>query len=426
MVDEATPFSSEQIRQMSETMFTQISTELVPKLLDELRTFCMDDLCTKLKTELMKAADTMVQQTKHEIREQIFKTQHSKDDAKKFMTDHKNLFNKYETERDDAFWKATRYYELQKLYQEGLQQNPVYVPRKFRRDKYHVVSADELSILQTREVNDLKSEMDIFQIREERNRRKIELQDDLVAILVNDKVENPYLREEILRTWNQNNCNEMKRVIDVWKKKVSTMKNSYVKDKEFIREHNRKRLREQSRNHETERNTHASRDQPNSLPNATGGATPIELTTVTAGNENRTNNVTNETEVIVDQQEGSSSSSSTDSTATVSTIPEVTTTATATELEDVDSDENFSDDEDSSRVLFENTTVQLLADLGDSDEDDDDVESLDEDDDGQSFRQGQRARKKKKPRTRRSYSPTLRNQRRKSSTSRVTNSQRDK
>lgn len=44
----------------------------------------------------------MIQQKKHKIQDELFKTQHSKDHAKKFMTDHNKLFNNYQLERDDA------------------------------------------------------------------------------------------------------------------------------------------------------------------------------------------------------------------------------------------------------------------------------------------------------------------------------------
>ena len=222
--EESTPFTSEQVQQLSQMIFNQMESQLLPMLFDKLSTLCTTDLLPKIKDELISVTETMLLQTKQEVREQTFKSQCSKQDAMKFMTDNKDLFNKYEASRDNAFWSATRYYELTKLYQECLNETPKYVPKKFRRDRYHVVSAEELLILQQREVNDLKSEMDLFQLREERNRKKIELQDDLVAILVNEKVQNPYLKEEILWTWNQNNREEMERVTQVWKKKVAGIK----------------------------------------------------------------------------------------------------------------------------------------------------------------------------------------------------------
>ena len=105
---------------------------------------------------------------------------------------------------------------------------------------------NELKILQQREVNDLKAEIEVFKLREERNRRKVELQDDLVAIFVNDRVQNPYLKEEILRTWNKKNKDEMERVHNVWMNKMEGVKRGFIKDKEFIKRHNLSRVKPQN------------------------------------------------------------------------------------------------------------------------------------------------------------------------------------
>ena len=134
------------------------------------------------------------------------------------------------------------------MYQQGLNENPVYVPRKIRHDKYIVLTADELEILQRREINELKSEIELFKLREERNRKKVELQDDLVSIFVTEQVQNPYLKEAILRAWNEKNLKEMERVTDVWRGKVNGMIKAYEKDKEFIRRHNQNRIKEQNSN----------------------------------------------------------------------------------------------------------------------------------------------------------------------------------
>ena len=450
MVDaESAPFTSVQMQQLSVMMFDQMASQLLPKLFDEMTTFCTTDLLPKMKDDFSSAAETILQQTKQELRERTFKSQCSKQDAMKFMTDNKESFNKYEALRDSAFWSATRYYELTKLYQECLDENPVYVPRKFRRDKYHVVSADELSILKQREVNDLKSEIDLFRLREERNRKKIELQDDLVAILVNEKVQNPYLKEEILRTWNQNNREEMERVNEVWKKKISGMKKGYVKDKEFIQRHNVKRVKEQSSD-TTRRN-----QSDNEVRDTEGASRNPEVITIEPDEEEG-----EEENVPNDENTGDTSAPvvAEDNSQRSQDIPGNTTAASATpveptqpvetdersdennpevtsvmDLEGVDSDDDFSDVEAPSQILFDNTqdrnNVRTLAQFdGTSDEEEDDDDDTTTDSAEQIFRDGRNVRKKPKPqKTRRSYSPQKIEQRRssrlRSSTSRATTSQ---
>ena len=62
----------------------------------------LQNCCRNDCIELLGVTDTMIQQKKHKIQDELFKTQHSKDHAKKFMTDHNKLFNNYQLERDDA------------------------------------------------------------------------------------------------------------------------------------------------------------------------------------------------------------------------------------------------------------------------------------------------------------------------------------
>ena len=99
-------------------------------------------------------------------------------------------------------------------------------------------------MLKRREKNELLAEMEIFKLREEENRQKIELQDDLVTIFVTERVQNPYLREEILKTWNSNNRKEMEKVVDTWRKKISGLRKKFEEDRDYIKEHNKKRIKQ--------------------------------------------------------------------------------------------------------------------------------------------------------------------------------------
>ena len=102
----------------------------------------------------------------------------------------------------------------------------------------------------------------------------------------------------------------------------------------------------------------------------------IKLSAINEEDKTRTINVTNEKEIIEERSSQNQVSSSPGSSAAGSpTMINVThTILRTTELEDIDFDENFSDDEDSSQIILEKKTVHLLASLEDSEEDDDDDE----------------------------------------------------
>ena len=199
---ETAQLTSAQVQQISEIMLNGMKSQVWPSVMMEIVNFCTGEIFPKMKNELLSAAEKLVAEATNELRQHVQRSQYTPEDAMKFMQDHKETFNKHEEIRDDAYWKATRYYEIVKLYEQVLNETPVYVPKKFRRDKYHIMSTAELEILQRSEENDLKSEIEVFKLREETNRKKVELQDDLITIFVNKHVHKPYFKEAILQDWS--------------------------------------------------------------------------------------------------------------------------------------------------------------------------------------------------------------------------------
>ena len=51
------------------------------------------------------------------------------------------------------------------MYTECMESEPLYIPRKFRSDRYHVMSEAEITIINTRDFKRFKSECEILRIR---------------------------------------------------------------------------------------------------------------------------------------------------------------------------------------------------------------------------------------------------------------------
>lgn len=443
MVDaESAQLTAAQVQQMSEIMLNGMKSQVLPSVMTEFTNWCTGEILPKMKNDFLLAAEKLVADATNELRQHVQRKQYTPEDAMKFMQDHKETFNKHEGIRDDAYWKATRYYEIVKLYEQVLNESPVYVPRKFRRDKYHIMSAAELEILQRREVNELKSEIEVFKLREERNRKKVELQDDLVTIFVNENVQNPYLKEAILRSWNDKNRNEMERVTRVWHGKIEGVKKAFDKDKEFIRRHNETRVKQ--------RETDGTRRVENPVgegvsPSSSAEGTenirneaaeaeseqPEESQVIELGsvvNEDAAENIGNnanidETPEVVETEEPNttpqanvisdtprSSNTVNDMSSRSSEAPSSSQQRTiirSAVLEDVESDENFTDEE-LSQVLFEETMDvrnrdNLVALVSDTSED----EADDEANENQSDFQNTYNLRKKLRKPRNSYSPQV-------------------
>ena len=70
-----------------------------------------------------------------------------KQEAEHFIYSNNKLWSDLLQERKDFVYKFTRFERLLDLYGECLQEEPMYIPRKFRNDKTHVTSQVELNIV---------------------------------------------------------------------------------------------------------------------------------------------------------------------------------------------------------------------------------------------------------------------------------------
>ena len=77
-------------------------------------------------------------------------------------------------------YKFKRCERLLDLCKEWLQEDPMYIPRKFRNDKTYVTSQEELNISRKSYLNNLKSEWEILKLRKNNLLENIANQDKIL------------------------------------------------------------------------------------------------------------------------------------------------------------------------------------------------------------------------------------------------------
>ena len=77
-------------------------------------------------------------------------------------------------------YKFKRCERLLDLCKEWLQEDPMYIPRKFRNDKTYVTSQEELNISRKSYLNILKSECEILKLRKNNLLENIANQDKIL------------------------------------------------------------------------------------------------------------------------------------------------------------------------------------------------------------------------------------------------------
>ena len=244
----AGPKCSEQVEKVMREILESFTASFLPRVIRDItpviRESLEDELIPMLRREIIEATKGAMGEVRDEITNDFNWRQFSQFDVERFWEKHAEALNKCEGLRDNALRKVKRLENMLNLYHEQLNTSPIYVPRKFRKDKYHIKSSSELEVLKNREVNDMKSEMEIMRLRLVENEQRVQHQDDLFLIFLNENVQNSYIKDEVVKTWNKNNKKESDRLDNIWARKIRETKIAFEKDKEYIRNHNSKRFKQ--------------------------------------------------------------------------------------------------------------------------------------------------------------------------------------
>ena len=223
------------------TIQEEFTSKLLPALQDLVITVLMPTMESRISTTL----NELVRNLHIDIAEEVQRNNYSKRDAENFLQRYSEKFKAWEKYFKESLEKATRLEQLIKLNEEGLKETPVYVPRQYRRDKYHIKSAMELEVLKLGEISQMKSEMEIFKLRVLENLRRMEDLDNEISTFVTRSVQDPLVRAEVLKIWESRKRNRVDICNQYWIKKIISTKKTIAKDKEYIPQHNNTRFKKQ-------------------------------------------------------------------------------------------------------------------------------------------------------------------------------------
>ena len=136
---------------LSEEQLNLISLSIVENI-----SKCIPEIIERVTPLIMEKIDTHLKQVwpNNERNAELSFTS-IKQEAERFTYSSNKLWSDFLQERKDFVYKFTRFERLLDLYGECLQEEPMYIPRKFRNDKTHVTSQEELNIVRKSDLNNL-------------------------------------------------------------------------------------------------------------------------------------------------------------------------------------------------------------------------------------------------------------------------------
>ena len=208
-------------------------TDLLPKVIEEITPLIIQKSKSIISNTIDNHITTCPSKTSEEenITTCTSKTIEEENIVKDIITENRHRWNSLLDKREDLYFKHSRCESLLDLYTEGLQEEPMYIPRKFRNDKMHIRSNKEVNIVSKLNLQHLQAEMKILKIRKDDFHSKIQSIEDDFKEEIETISDTPNICTKLKSLWQKKVILDVKRVDGKWKKKKDDMRNSFRTDK---------------------------------------------------------------------------------------------------------------------------------------------------------------------------------------------------
>ena len=184
-----TRISDEDIKRIRDEVVSEINKEL-PKILREFFPTMVDGLLPTIVAAVEKKTTSHLS---------------AREEAKRFIEEENpTKFNECLLRRKKVFQQYQRCESLIQLYDECKEEDPPYIPRKFREDKFQVNDQEELDIVNRRSMANFQCQHDILIKRKRDFATMVNNEDDLIIRYVEENVQlSPDTRIEISNIWQK-------------------------------------------------------------------------------------------------------------------------------------------------------------------------------------------------------------------------------
>ena len=294
IMDSLEKLLTDQIKNMVPALFAQISPFISDMVKNEVAQYFSDNSVIELSIS-------------NTIKECLVNVD---EDIRKFDRSYARIMDTNLHKREQEYYKYARCESTLQLYNDCMQSEPCYIPRKFRSDKFHVMSERELNILKKAELQKFQSQCEIENARrEEYSKRCFAIDDEIHGLIKRCKISDT-AEQKLLDKWQKLVKEDMDRINKKMETKRVSTKKAYEKDKEFLQKHQKQRVKTTTSNVPTPSTSSADSNQPgpSSMPpqgSALSSNRPVEVSTSSRSipdtSTNQTDSSTNSTQVNVDE-----------------------------------------------------------------------------------------------------------------------------
>ena len=211
----------------------RFKSECIPKIIE-----IIPDIINEVLPSIIKIIKDKMNESDHHEKEERSVTE----EYDLFRQNNHRFFDERLARREEIFYKFTRCNMMLDLYTDCMKEEPLYIPRKFRNDKYHLLSQNELNSLRKSEFQRFKSECEIIRIRRDNFTDAIFLIDKEVLNFIDKSTVTEKCKETLKNRWNTLINEDMSRINEKWTKKIKSTKYAFEKDKEIFKTNQENRI----------------------------------------------------------------------------------------------------------------------------------------------------------------------------------------
>ena len=196
------------------TMFPTLMKDIIPHIMPLIVNACKDEINnTTLTRQTSTSANVNVQR-----------------EVDHFLRTKGKIIDAILERRETAYYRYAKCEHHLDLFGECMESQPMYIPKKFRKDNQHVVVQSELAVIKRQELSDFRSECEITRIRRDEYTAKcIQCDDEVKNILHTSNLSEDAV-SKLQERWDNLINGDIDRINTKWKKKISGTRETYKKD----------------------------------------------------------------------------------------------------------------------------------------------------------------------------------------------------
>ena len=129
-----------------------------------------------------------------------------------------------------------------------MEAEPIYIPRKWRNDNYHVMTERELNVLTNLELKRFQTECEILRLpRDDFKQRTDHIDKDITEFIEKENISSES-KKWLLKRWEECIEEDKNKIVKKWEEKLRGTRIQFEKDKVFIERHRTERIKRSTEN----------------------------------------------------------------------------------------------------------------------------------------------------------------------------------